>query len=66
KCIDLNCDLSELSLETLKTFSNAIEKDVFAILTLEGSVASRDHLGGTAPAQVKQAAVRASDAIKQR
>ncbi|HAB55571.1 MAG TPA: argininosuccinate lyase [Cellvibrionales bacterium] len=66
KCIDLNCDLSELSLETLKTFSDVIDKDVFAILTLEGSVASRNHIGGTAPEQVKQAAVKAGNAIKQR
>jgi len=52
-------DLAELSLEELRQFSPAIEADVFAVLTLEGSVAARDHLGGTAPAQVRAAIVRA-------
>jgi len=32
---------------------------VFAVLTLEGSLAARDHLGGTAPAQVRAAIGRA-------
>ena len=39
----------------MKEFSNLIEADVLEILTLEGSVKARDHLGGTAPAQVKNA-----------
>lgn len=46
-------DLSEMSLEELQRFSDVIENDVFDVLTLEGSVAARDHLGGTAPKQVK-------------
>lgn len=50
-----NKDLSELSLEELQSFSNQISDDVFDVLTLEGSVAARDHLGGTAPNQVKAA-----------
>ncbi len=50
-----NKDLSELSLEELKTFSEQIDKDVFDVLTLEGSVAARNHLGGTAPEQVRAA-----------
>ena len=66
KCIDENCDLSELPLATLQAFSSEIDNDVFAILTLEGSVASRDHLGGTAPAQVTQAAARARAGLEQR
>jgi argininosuccinate lyase len=49
------CDLAELPLKTLKRFSFAIGADVFKSLTLEGSVASRNHAGGTAPAQVKAA-----------
>ena len=53
------CDLSRLPLKTLKRFSFAVGADVFKSLTLEGSVASRDHIGGTAPAQVKAAIVRA-------
>ncbi|PWG63411.1 argininosuccinate lyase [Sediminicurvatus halobius] len=46
-------DLAEMSLEELRGFSEAIGEDVFQVLTLEGSVAARDHLGGTAPAQVR-------------
>ncbi len=52
-------DLSALSLEELRVFSPHIESDVFAVLSLEGAVARRDHLGGTAPAQVRAAVVRA-------
>ncbi len=48
-------DLSELSLDELKKFNSSIEEDVFQVLTLEGSVASRNHIGGTAPAQVRAA-----------
>ena len=51
-------DLSDLSLPQLKQFSDAIGDDVFEYLTLEGSLAARDHLGGTAPNQVKQAVGR--------
>lgn len=49
------CDLSDLSLDTLKTFSNLIAEDVHQVLTLEGSLASRNLPGGTAPEQVKKA-----------
>jgi argininosuccinate lyase len=48
-------DLSELSLVELQSFSAQISDDVFEVLTLEGSVAARDHLGGTAPNQVRAA-----------
>ncbi|MFW5432347.1 MAG: argininosuccinate lyase [Methylophilaceae bacterium] len=57
--IDKSCDLSELPLADLQQFSNMISDDVFSVLTLEGSVASRDHIGGTAPAQVIAAIKRA-------
>ncbi|MEK7991695.1 MAG: argininosuccinate lyase [Thiotrichaceae bacterium] len=57
-CIDNKCDLPELELSVLKSFSDVIEQDVFEVLTLEGSVAARNHLGGTAPVQVTQAAQR--------
>ncbi len=53
------CDIAKLPLKTLKRFSFAIGADVYKSLTLEGSVASRNHLGGTAPAQVKAAVKRA-------
>lgn len=53
------CDLADLPLKELQKFSNMIADDVYSVLTLEGSVASRDHIGGTAPAQVEQAIQRA-------
>ncbi len=56
-------DLSELSLDELRQFSALIENDVFQVLTLEGSVAARDHVGGTAPRQVKAAITRARDRL---
>ncbi|HEX9434373.1 MAG TPA: argininosuccinate lyase, partial [Burkholderiales bacterium] len=52
-------DLARLPLATLRRFSPKIGADVKRVLTPEGSVASRDHLGGTAPAQVRKAAARA-------
>jgi len=56
------CDLAELPLPELRAFSDLVQDDVFGVLTLEGSVGSRDHPGGTAPAQVRAAiaAARAS------
>ncbi len=58
-CIDSKRDLAELSLDELKDFSAVIEADVFDVLSVEGSVASRDHIGGTSPAQVRKAVQRA-------
>ncbi len=52
-------DLGEMSLEELQQFGDMISDDVFEVLTLEGSVSARDHLGGTAPKQVRAAAKRA-------
>jgi argininosuccinate lyase len=52
-------DLPQLSLAELKSFSSLVENDVFSVLTVEGSLASRNHIGGTAPAQVKAAVARA-------
>jgi argininosuccinate lyase len=46
-------DLSELPLEVLKTFNPKIEKDVYDVLSLRGSLNARNTLGGTAPAQVR-------------
>jgi argininosuccinate lyase len=61
--IDTGKDLPELSLAELRGFSEAIGEDVFQVLTLEGSVAARDHLGGTAPAQVRAAVRRARERL---
>jgi len=52
-------DLSELTLEELQQFSDKIKADVFDVLTLEGSVESRNHVGGTAPEQVRKAIAKA-------
>jgi argininosuccinate lyase len=56
-----HCDLATLSLASLQRYSALIEDDVYAVLTLEGSIASRNHPGGTAPSQVR-AAIRAARA----
>ena len=58
-CEEKGCDLGELSLQELKQFSNLIEEDARQVLTLEGSMGSRDHIGGTAPKQVMAAILRA-------
>lgn len=50
--IKKGCALDELSLNDLQAYSDVIDNDVFAVLTVEGSVAARDHFGGTAPNQV--------------
>jgi argininosuccinate lyase len=52
-------NLDQLELAQLQQFSSLIENDVFEVLKLEGSVAARDHLGGTAPNQVRAAVQRA-------
>ena len=57
--IDSQRDLSELSLTELQAFSALITDDVFDYLTLEGSVAARKHIGGTAPETVRAAIVSA-------
>jgi argininosuccinate lyase len=61
--IEQKKDLAELQLSELQQFSTEITDDIFQVLTLEGSVAARNHLGGTAPEQVKQAIARAKDDI---
>ena len=61
-----NKDLSEMTLAELRVFSQEISEDVFDVLTLEGSVAARDHFGGTAPKQVEQAANAARKLIEAR
>ncbi len=52
-------DLAEMDLATLRQFCPQIGEAVYDVLTLEGSLAARDHLGGTAPRQVAAAAERA-------
>jgi argininosuccinate lyase len=57
--IESGRDLSEMSLAELQALSPVIEADVFDVLTLDGSVAARDHFGATAPRQVRAAIARA-------
>jgi len=62
---DQRKDLAELSLVELGTFSPLVAPDVFDVLTPEGSLASRDHIGGTAPNQVRAAIARARARLAQ-
>jgi argininosuccinate lyase len=64
--IETGKDLGEMSLEELQQFSDTITADVFDVLTLDGSVSARDHIGGTAPKQVTAAAARALALVKAR
>lgn len=49
---EAGCDIAELSLDDLRSYSDVITDDVYKVLTLEGSVAARNHVGGTAPNQI--------------
>ncbi|MEW6253789.1 MAG: argininosuccinate lyase, partial [Planctomycetota bacterium] len=60
-----NRDLADLPLAELQAFSPVIADDVYGVLTLEGSLAARDHVGGTAPAQVRAAIARARKRLLQ-
>jgi argininosuccinate lyase len=62
--VDKKVDLSDLPLATLQQFSGSISDDVYAVLTLEGSLNSRNHIGGTAPVQVKAAIMKMRHFIK--
>ncbi len=57
--VETERDLTEMTLTELQTFSPLIQDDVFAVLSLEGSVAARNVLGGTAPNRVRAAATTA-------
>ena len=60
---DMKVDLSDLPLKTLQSFSNLIDEDVYQVLTPEGSLNARNHLGGTAPAQVRAQIARWRDVL---
>ena len=57
--VETGRDLAEMALSELQQFSPLIQEDVFVALALEGSVAARDVLGGTAPRRVQDAAAAA-------
>lgn len=64
---DRDCDLADLSLEDLQSFSSLIEADVYEkALKLEASIAARDHIGGTAPNQVRRQVARWEETFAQR
>jgi len=58
-------ELQSVPLEVLKSFSSHIDESVYSVLTLEGSVGARDHVGGTAPNQVRQAVAAAATRLSQ-
>jgi argininosuccinate lyase len=64
--IEQKKDLADLSLAELQNFSDLITEDVFEVLTLEGSISARDHIGGTAPSQVLAAVATAKADILKR
>ncbi|MCZ4305085.1 argininosuccinate lyase [Zoogloeaceae bacterium G21618-S1] len=57
------CDLPDLPLPDLRNFSELIDEDIYQVLTVEGALDSRNHIGGTAPAQVRAAIARARAAL---
>jgi len=60
------CDLEDLGLEELQQFCADIGEDVYQVLTLDGSVQARNHIGGTAPEQVRGAVAQAREALARR
>ncbi len=65
-CVAESCRLEDLPLTLLRSFYHDIDADVFEVLTLEGSVAARDHIGGTSPVQVAAAAATALKLLSSR
>jgi argininosuccinate lyase len=70
-CTQKKCDLADLTLDELRAATDLtpeqqalIDSDVSHYLTLEGSVAARNHIGGTAPNQVRAAIERLKNALK--
>lgn len=63
-CETRGCDLAELPLDELRTFSPLIGDEVVEVLKIEGSLAARNHTGGTAPAAVRQAIARARERLQ--
>ncbi len=63
-CETRGCDLAELPLDELRAFSPLIGDEVLEVLKIEGSLAARNHTGGTAPAAVRQAIARARERLQ--
>ncbi len=62
-CIEKRCELTDLDIKELRRFSNMIEKDVFEVLSIEGSVNSRISTGGTGLQQVAEAVSNAEQQL---
>ena len=62
---ELGVDLPQLALDELQKFSPLIADDIYGVLTVEGSLAARNHIGGTAPDQVLAAIARARSRLPQ-
>lgn len=62
-CIEKDMELEELSLEELQIFSDKIESDVFEVLGIKGSVASRKSFGGTSQTMVEKAIAKAEESL---
>lgn len=58
QCEENRLGLADLPLAELRKFSALIEDDVFSVLTIDGSLSARNHIGGTAPDQVRAAILR--------
>ena len=63
RAIDKNCDLKDLTLVEYRELYPAMTDEVYAVLDIDQSLNARDHLGGTAPAQVRAACVRARNRL---
>jgi argininosuccinate lyase len=63
RAVEKGCELSELALDELQGFSSLIEADVYERITLLGSLAARNHIGATAPEQVRAAIARARRSV---
>jgi argininosuccinate lyase len=63
KAIERGVELGELSLDELRSFSSAIESDVFAALSLDRTLATKSLIGGTAPQRVAEALAAARESL---
>ena len=61
-CVETGKDIPDLTLEEFRRFSQKIEADIFAAVTLEASVNARQATGGTARAAVEREIERARTA----
>ena len=61
--LERECELHQLTLEDFQSIDAALDASIYAVLDIDGALAARDHLGGTAPAQVRAACVRARDRL---